>query len=207
MRRQTTPEVNAGSMADIAFLLLIFFLITTTIDKDKGIARQLPPALDTAPKIEIKQKNILEIVVNPNNEIMIETDRTALTEVRTKVIAFLDNGGIPQGQDGYCDFCLGKRDILSSDNPQKAVVSISPDRLTNYDTYLKVQNEVSSAFAFLRNRESQRLFGMQFTEVDQAVKEGRYKGNLEKAKEQLAVIKQVFPMLISEAETKREIRL
>ena len=59
MRRRTTPEVNAGSMADIAFLLLIFFLVTTTIEKDKGIARQLPPALTDATEAHVKEKNLL----------------------------------------------------------------------------------------------------------------------------------------------------
>lgn len=207
MRRQTTPEVNAGSMADIAFLLLIFFLVTTTIDKDKGIARQLPPPIETAPKVEIKEKNLLEIVVNPNNEIMVETNRIALRDLQAITIDFLDNGGIPIGQEGYCDFCLGDRDILSSDNPQKAVISISPDRLTEYETYVKVQNEISSAYSFLRNRASKELFGISFTEVDKAVKNGTYKGDVEKAKEQLKTIRMMYPMLISEAETKREIRL
>lgn len=207
MRRQTTPEVNAGSMADIAFLLLIFFLVTTTIDKDKGIARQLPPPIETAPEVEIKEKNLLEIVVNPNNEIMVETNRIALRDLQAITIDFLDNGGIPIGQEGYCDFCLGDRDILSSDNPQKAVISISPDRLTEYETYVKVQNEISSAYSFLRNRASKELFDISFTEVDKAVKNGTYKGDVEKAKEQLKTIRMMYPMLISEAETKREIRL
>lgn len=95
--------------------------------------------------------------------------------LRQLTIDFLDNGGIPLGQDEYCDYCKGSRDLLSSDNPQKAVISISPDRLTNYDTYIKVQNEISSAYEFLRNREAQRLFAIDFTATDKAIKNGTYK--------------------------------
>lgn len=207
MRRRTTPEVNAGSMADIAFLLLIFFLVTTTIEKDKGIARQLPPPLQIETEIMVKQKNLFEIIVNAENELLVEGEQVLISELRAQAIAFLDNGGIPFGQEGYCDFCEGSRDLLSSDNPQKAVISIAPDRLTDYETYIKVQNEISSAYQFLRNREAKRLFSIDFTVVNKAVKEGRYQGDLAKAKKQLKSIRDLFPMLVSEAETKRDLRL
>lgn len=207
MRRRTTPEVNAGSMADIAFLLLIFFLVTTTIEKDKGIARQLPPPIQDKTEVVVKQKNLLEIIVNADNKLLVEEDEIPLSALRQVTIDFLDNGGIPAGQEGYCDFCEGDRDALSSDNPQKAVISIAPDRLTNYETYIKVQNEVSSAYSFLRNREAKRLFNMDFISVDLSIKDGTYKGDKEKVKEQLKVIRELLPMLISEAETKKELRL
>ena len=207
MRRQTTSEVNAGSMADIAFLLLIFFLVTTTIDKDKGIARQLPPPVSTKSEVLVKQKNLLEIVVNAKNEIQVDQDLATLKDIRLLTIAFLDNGGFPKGHDGYCAFCLGDRDILSSDSPQKAVISIAPDRLTNYETYVQIQNEISSAYAYLRNRESQRLFGFEFTEVNTAIKNDTYKGNAAKTKSHLKTIRAMYPMLISEAETQKKLRL
>lgn len=207
MRRRTTPEVNAGSMADIAFLLLIFFLVTTTIEKDKGIARQLPDALQIEMEIMVKQKNLFEIIVNAKNELLVEGEQISINQLSEQAITFLDNGGIASGQEGYCDFCKGTRDVLSSDNPQKAVISIAPDRLTDYETYILVQNEISSAYQFLRNREAKRLYNMDFTTVDKAVKEGTYKGDLDKAKVQLKAVRDLFPMLVSEAETKKDLRL
>ncbi len=207
MRRRTTPEVNAGSMADIAFLLLIFFLVTTTIEKDKGIARQLPPAIKDNTEVLIKNKNLFEIIVNADNMLLVENERVPLEALRQLTIDFLDNGGIPSDQDGYCDYCKGSRDLLSSDNPQKAVISISPDRLTNYNTYIAVQNEISSAYEFLRNREAQRLFGIDFTATDKAIKNGTYKGDVSKRTAQLKQVRAMFPMLISEAETSKELRI
>ena len=207
MRRQTTPEVNAGSMADIAFLLLIFFLVTTTIDKDKGIARQLPPDTSTAPKIEIKQKNLLEIVVNANDEILVEGKRAEIKDLQELTVNFIDNGGFLAGDKGYCDYCSGDRSVLSSDNPQKAVISLAPDRLTTYKTYIKVQNEISSAYTLLRNQASERLFGFSFSEMNTAIKNGTYKGDEEKLKSQLKTIREMYPMLISEAETRKDLRL
>ncbi|WP_035335591.1 biopolymer transporter ExbD [Dokdonia sp. PRO95] len=207
MRRRTTPEVNAGSMADIAFLLLIFFLVTTTIEKDKGIARQLPPAIKDNTEVLIKNKNLFEIIVNADNMLLVENERVPLEDLRQLTIDFLDNGGTPSDQDGYCDYCKGSRDLLSSDNPQKAVISISPDRLTNYDTYISVQNEISSAYEFLRNREAQRLFGIEFTTTDKSIKNGTYKGDVTKRKAQIKQVRTMFPMLISEAETSKELRI
>ena len=72
MARRATPEVNAGSMADIAFLLLIFFLVTTTIEKDKGIARQLPPNEEVLDPPIIKQKNLFVVNVNKNDQLLVE---------------------------------------------------------------------------------------------------------------------------------------
>ena len=131
MRRRATPEVQAGSMADIAFLLLIFFLVTTTIEKDKGIARQLPPAVQEKTQVIVKNKNLLEIIINAEDELLVENEPTAIKDLQKTVIDFLDNGGIAKGVDGYCDYCRGSRDPLSSDNPQKAVISIAPTSLAN----------------------------------------------------------------------------
>ena len=207
MRRRTTPEVNAGSMADIAFLLLIFFLVTTTIEKDKGIARQLPPALTDATEAHVKEKNLLQIMVNPENEILVEEKRVSITDLKEVVIAFLDNGGIPMGMEGHCDYCLGEHSLLSSDNPQKAVISLAPDRLTDYNTYIQVQAQLTAAYEDLRQRAYKRLYKQDYSSINKAVREGSYDGNLEKVKMQLKKVRSLYPMLISEATTKRELRL
>lgn len=199
MARRATPEVNAGSMADIAFLLLIFFLVTTTIEKDKGIARQLPPDQpeDITPPI-FKEKNIFIVNVNKDNQLLVESELMELKDLRKEAIAFLDNGG-----DGTCTFCKGLKNPKSSDNPDKAVISVQNDRNTDYKTYIAVQNELVAAYNFLRDRESQRLFGWKYTEVKRSLDEGDYKGNEETASAKIKQIQDMIPLKLSEAEPKK----
>lgn len=206
MARRATPEVNAGSMADIAFLLLIFFLVTTTIEKDKGIARQLPPKQDEdIPPPPLKEKNIFIVNVNQNDQLLVEEELMELKDLKDAAIAFLDNGGAPAGSPEYCNYCKGSRDPSSSDNPIKAVISVQNDRLTSYEMYIAVQNELVGAYNELRNREAQRLFGQNFvyTEVKNQINEGKYQGNVEAAEEKLKQVQELFPLKLSEAEPKK----
>lgn len=203
MARRATPEVNAGSMADIAFLLLIFFLVTTTIEKDKGIARQLPPIEEIVDPPKIKEKNLFIVNVNRADQLLVDESLMELKDLRKAAIAFLDNGGAASGTAEYCSYCQGKRDASSSDNPDKAVISVQNDRLTSYKMYIAVQNELVAAYNFLRDRESQRLYGWKFTEVNNAIEEGSYKGNEEAVKPKLETIQKMFPMKLSEAEPKK----
>lgn len=204
MARRSTPEVNAGSMADIAFLLLIFFLVTTTIEKDKGIARQLPPIEDVIddPPI-IKQKNLFIVNVNRNDQLLVEEELMDVKDLRQAAINFLDNGGAPASSPEYCSFCRGKRSPRSSDNWEKAVISVQNDRLTSYKMYIIVQNELVAAYNYLRNRESQRLYGWKFTEMKRDVDEGNYNGNVEAMREKLESIQKLIPLKLSEAEPKK----
>tara|TARA_R100001369_G_scaffold92790_1_gene139864 strand:- start:2699 stop:3313 length:615 start_codon:yes stop_codon:yes gene_type:complete len=201
MARRATPEVNAGSMADIAFLLLIFFLVTTTIEKDKGIARQLPPDEEIEDPPIIKQKNLFIVSVNKDDQLLVEDELMKVGDLREAAIEFLDNGG-GVGQEA-CSYCKGAKDPKSSDNPEKAVISVQNDRLTSYNMYITVQNELVAAYNFLRNRESQRLYGWKFTEVKQAIDEGSFNGNEEDAQEKLEKIQKLFPLKLSEAEPKK----
>ena len=204
MARRATPEVNAGSMADIAFLLLIFFLVTTTIEKDKGIARQLPPKEPpTDEQVKIKEKNLFIVNVNRHDQLLVDEELMELKDLRQAAIAFLDNGGAAAGTAEYCDYCKGKRDPSSSDNPEKAVMSVQNDRLTSYKMYIAVQNELVAAYNFLRDRESQRLYGWKFSEINNAIEEGNFKGNEEAIKEKLETIQKLFPQKLSEAEPKK----
>lgn len=202
MARRASPEVNAGSMADIAFLLLIFFLVTTTIEKDKGIARQLPPI---EPPTEepplIKQKNLFIVNVNKSDQLLVEEELMNVKDLRLAAIEFLDNGGAQAGSPEHCNYCKGKRDPASSDNPNKAVISVQNDRLTSYAMYIQVQNELVAAYNFLRDRESQRLYGWKFTEVKKALDEGRpFQGA---SQEKMESIQKLFPLKLSEAEPKK----
>jgi len=202
MARRGSPEVNAGSMADIAFLLLIFFLVTTTIEKDKGIARQLPPIMEDTPDVVIKQKNLFIVLVNKDDQLLVEDKPMELAELRQAAIEFLDNGGAPAGSAEHCNYCKGSRDPESSDNPEKAIISVQNDRLTSYKMYIAVQNELVAAYNFLRNRESERLFGWKFTEVKKAIDEGSFTGNVSETEEKIQQIQKLFPLKLSEAEPK-----
>lgn len=202
MSKRRVPEVNAGSMADIAFLLLIFFLVTTTIDKDKGIARLLPPN-EVIDIVTVKEKNILPIFINDQEEYLVNETVTPINEISEIALNFIDNGGAPIDHEFYCSYCQGDRDPKSSDGPKKAVIAIDANRKSTYKSYILLQNELAKAYNTLRNRESQRLFGYDFTTIHQEVQEGRYKGNLQKVKAQLKEIKELYPLLITDAQTKK----
>ena len=203
MARRSAPEVNAGSMADIAFLLLIFFLVTTTMEKDKGISRQLPPIQELEEEVIIKDKNLFIVLVNKNDDLLVEDEPMELKDLRQAAIDFLDNGGAPSNSPEYCNYCQGKKDPSSSDSPDKAIISVQNDRLTSYNMYIAVQNELVGAYNFLRNRESQRLFGWEFTYVKSQVDAGTYVGDRSKAEEGLKEIQALFPLKLSEATPKK----
>ncbi|MBQ0736279.1 biopolymer transporter ExbD [Aquimarina celericrescens] len=202
MARRSAPEVNAGSMADIAFLLLIFFLVTTTIETDSGISRKLPPPQeDNIEPPVLKQKNIFVVEVNKNNDLLVEEAPMELGDLREAAMKFLDNGG-GTGED-KCDYCQGDRDPSSSDNPTKAVISLRNNRETTYSTYIAVQNELVAAYTALRNREAQRLFGKSFVQMEKDLKDVNYPGNKEALKEDIKKIQFLFPEKLSEAEPRK----
>ena len=175
MSRRSLPEINAGSMADIAFLLLIFFLVTTTMDVDTGLVRKLPAMPEDEEIIDdsqIKAKNIYVVLVNAKDQLLVEEELMDISQLREGAKTFLDN--------------WGKNPTLS-DNPQKAIISLQNDRGTSYEMYIKVQNELSAAYRELRDREAQKKFGVNYTEL---------KGDNKKE------IRKMFPEKISEAEPK-----
>ena len=128
--RRGLPEINAGSMADIAFLLLIFFLVTTTMDVDTGISRKLPPMPEEEQledDSQIKAKNIYVVLINANNQLLVEGELMDISQLKEGAKRFIDNNGL---------------DPNLSDNPQKAIISLQNDRGTEYKTYIRVQNEL-----------------------------------------------------------------
>jgi len=201
MAKRSAPEVNAGSMADIAFLLLIFFLVTTTIETDRGISRKLPPipVEDIVPPV-IKQKNIFTVIVNRNNDLLVEDQLMDLKGLRQAAVEFLDNGG-GVGEEA-CDYCQGVKDPSSSDNPDKAIISLVNDRQTKYGTYISVQNELVGAYSFLRNREAQRLYGMDYSKMEKDYNDPNYNGNKEVLGKRVDEIQNMYPQKLSEAEPK-----
>jgi hypothetical protein len=182
--KRAIPEINAGSMADIAFLLLIFFLVTTTMDADKGINRKLPPWDDNPPDQEnlIRERNIFTVLINSNNNLLVENEYMDISELRKACKEFIINNGL-----GDCDYCDGGlRDPNSSDNPTKAVVSLQNDRGTSYDMYIRVQNELVAAYEELRNELSIKRYGKPYEKLTDP--------------ELIEEIKLAFEQKISEAE-------
>ena len=202
MARRKSPDVNAGSMADIAFLLLIFFLVTTTIETDSGINRKLPPMEEQIDPPIIRQKNIFTVVVNKNNQLLVEEELTDIKDLRNLAVDFLDNGG-GSGEEA-CDYCQGNRDPRSSDNPDKAIISLKNDRETEYKVYIAVQNELVAAYNVLRNREFARLYpneALTYVEADLRYSDPRTSPDDKSSlKEKLDVIKALYPQKLSEAE-------
>jgi biopolymer transport protein ExbD len=202
MAKRSAPEVNAGSMADIAFLLLIFFLVTTTIETDSGLNRKLPPMEDQIDPPIIKEKNILTVVVNKNNQLLVEEKLLKVDELRSTAVEFLDNGG-GQGEEA-CNYCKGKKNPSSSDNPDKAIISLKNDRETSYKIYIAVQNELVAAYNELRNREFLRLnptMGMNFVEANLKYNDPRTSEEVrDELRPKLDEVKKMFPQKLSEAE-------
>ncbi len=186
MAKRTAPEINAGSMADIAFLLLIFFLVTTTMDIDTGITRKLPPPIDNPDEnIDVKDRNVLKILVNSHDMLLVDGKPGSISTLKDKVIDFM---GIHPNNDKYPEIKeveveeLGGKIILAS----KGVVSLKNDRGTSYDMYIRVQNELARAFNEMKDDASVQYYGVKYTQlVDEA-----------KSK----VINKLVPVRVSEAE-------
>ena len=198
MARRSSPEVNAGSMADIAFLLLIFFLVTTTIETDSGISRKLPPIEENEEDVIIKQKNIFTVLLNGKDQILVEDELMELEDIRAAAIEFLDNGG-GKGEDG-CDYCKGKRDPRSSDNPDKAIVSLKNERETSYAAYISVQNELVAAYTHLRNVRAEELYGESYSEMLKNYKDVNWPGNKQNLKEKINNLRSDYPQKLSEVQ-------
>ncbi|NRD18922.1 biopolymer transporter ExbD [Winogradskyella eckloniae] len=207
MAKRAAPEVNAGSMADIAFLLLIFFLVTTTIEKDKGLLRSLPPIDDSVvePPI-IKQKNLFTVQIGRDGRLLVEDNIMEMKDLRQAAIDFLDNGGGTNAAGESCTYCKGKRLSDSSDHPDKAIISMKHDRETPYEQYMDVQNELVAAYNILREREAERLYRKYYPNVDKvftAMLEEKEKNQFSKDEvlnERIDAVKKLIPMKLSEAE-------
>ena len=198
MSRKDSPEINAGSMADIAFLLLIFFLVTTTMNVDAGISRKIPPKQEIPSDININERNILEININKNNALFVDGKTIQLEELKQIAINFIDNGGGLDINKNSCDWCSGTKDKLSSDHPTKAIISIKTDRLTTYETYISTLNIINTAYAHLRNKLSVQLYHRNYVSLLEDFKKSN---NTDKnIQQKIKLIREKYPLLLSDAE-------
>jgi biopolymer transport protein ExbD len=136
-KKSEVQEINASSMADIAFLLLIFFLVTTTIASEKGLPILLPPKRekDELTEFKMKDRNVFKVLINSRNQLLVEDEPMRLEDLRKAAMDFIDNRG---------------RDDKSSENPQEAAVSYKSDRGTKYSIYVRVLDEIKAAYHELR---------------------------------------------------------
>ncbi len=170
-RDRMNNEINAGSMADIAFLLLIFFLVTTTILEDKGILVKLPPWSDEEPDItKLNKRNVYSVLVNAQNQLLVRGEQKKIDDLREDTKMFIDN---PQ-----------KREDLA-ESPNKAIVSLKNDRGTKYKAYLEVYNEIQAAYNELRDEEARRKYGKPYSQLN---------------RDQRKAVRDKYPLIISEAE-------
>lgn len=153
-QQKEVKEINAGSMADIAFLLLIFFLVTTTINAEKGLRVKLPP-FSKEPPIAWNERNVLSIKINKLNQILVEGEQVQVSELRSLTKEFLLN---PHQKPNY---------PLS---PKKAIVSVQNDRETSYNTYIRAYNEIKGAYNELWDEKSNDLFNVDFETLDNSQK-------------------------------------
>jgi len=170
--KRGAPEVNAGSMADIAFLLLIFFLVTTTIDADKGITVKLPPWSEEPPEpMKLNERNVFSVLVNANDQLLVRNEPADISTLRERAKEFISN---PQGRP---DLAI---------RPTSAIISLKNDRGTTYKAYLRVYNELKGAYDELWNEESLKMYGVPYSD--------------QLTTDQKNAIKLKIPFVLSEAE-------
>lgn len=184
------PEYNASSLADIAFMLLMFFLVVTTMDVDSGLERRLPQWID--PKdIEdtppIKERNVFVVLVDRNNRLMVEGELTRVEDLKDKTKEFLTNPAndenLPEKEVKEIPF-FGPYEVLT----KSSVISLQNDIGTTYGTYIAVQNELLAAINELRDDLSKRKFGKAFKDLNS---------------DQQDAVKEIYPQKISEAEPRK----
>ena len=184
--KRKVQEVNAGSMADIAFLLLIFFLVATTMNKDFGINRVLPPYQEDQDKeMQVKERNLFQVLVNRNNAILANSEEIDLSQLGARVKEFLLNrNNDPELPE------IESKDIenLGRVPVSKGIVSLQNDRGTHYEVYIAVQNELTKVFNELRNDAAMRYFSKKFDDLNE---------------DQQKAIVAAVPIAISEAEPRQ----
>lgn len=182
-KNRGVPEINQSSLADIAFMLLIFFLVTTTMDVDSGIYRKLPQWISEDQKPpDINERNVFVVGINKNNDLFVEGAYAQVSELKERVKEFITN---PLEKSNLSEKELKLVEGIGEIERSKGVVSLTNDRGTDYGQYIAVQNELVAAFNELRNEFSMARFGKKFDALDETMQEA---------------VRDAVPTAISEAE-------
>lgn len=184
--KRSVPEINSSSTADIAFLLLIFFLITTSMDTDMGLARQLPPMPDENEQVnddvKIKERNILAVMINRNNELMCNNEVIPISILRERAKEFIANPSNDSNKPEkvtmeipyFGDYVVTKNHVIS----------VANDGDTSYKVYFEVQNELVAAYNELRDQISREKWQKPFASLSE---------------DQQKAVRLIYPQKISEA--------
>lgn len=181
-----TPAVPSSSLADIAFMLLIFFLVTTTMDTDAGLSRMLPPPVpkDQLKDQQVKERNVLVVLINRNDQLLVKSEPCNIRELKEKAKEFIANAAddpkMPEKEVREVPF-FGAYPV------SKQVISLQNDRGTSYGLYIQVQDELAAAYNELRNELALKKFSKPYEDLD---------------KERQEAIRKIYPQSISEAEPK-----
>lgn len=184
MSKRKTPGLNTGAMSDISFLLLTFFLLTSSINTEQGIPRKLPPPKteDTQDKrIDINKRNVLNVLVNFRDEISVNGDVIMITDLKSKAKEFFAN---PSNDPSLPEKVNKPIDGIGDFPVSKGVVSLTNDQGTSYNMYVQVQNELQRAVNELRDETALQYFGKKFAVLDSAAQRA---------------VSSAIPMSISEA--------
>jgi biopolymer transport protein ExbD len=187
MPRREGGTFNAASMADIAFLLLIFFLVATTMDIDTGISRKLPPMPDPNAQQDnkqIKERNVFVVLINAQDQLMVEGKPMDVHNLRDEAKEFIAN---PSNLSNLPEKEAKEIPYFGEYMVPKGIISLQNDRGTSYGMYIKVQNELAAAYNELRDELAMSKFGKNFDNL---------------IAEQQDAVKDIYPQIISEAEPK-----
>ncbi|MBO7161162.1 MAG: biopolymer transporter ExbD [Paludibacteraceae bacterium] len=187
-QKREVPELNSSSTADIAFLLLVFFLMTTSMAVNKGLARRLPPPVPAEQKTEdlkVKERNVFVVLINSEDQLLVRGEYTQLADLKQKAKEFIKNAGddpnMPEKEPVDVEY-FGT--VMVTKNH---VISLQNDRGTSYSAYINVQNELVAAYNELRNELAKAKFAKAYDDLDA---------------EQQKAIQKIYPQKISEAEPK-----
>ena len=190
-KKRSMPGINSSSTADIAFMLLIFFLTTTSMDTDRGLARRLPQPPDPNQKqqenIIVKERNVLQVRINKDDQLMVGSEYMDIKQLRAKAKEFVAN---PSDDANLPEKHLKNIPLLGGDCmiTEKHVISVQNDVGTSYQAYIDVQNELVAAYNELRNELAEEKFGKTYAECSE---------------DEQNAIRDFYPQKISEAEPKK----
>ncbi len=187
MASKKTPEINGSSMADISFIALIFFLMVTTMDKEEGISRRLPPLPAEDQKVEdqkVNRRNIIQVKINSSDRLFAGNQPMDVSQLKDKIKEFLTN---PANDPNLPEKEMKEIEGLGTVSVSKGVISLQNDRGTTYSKYIAVQNELIKAVNELRDDFSMRQYGKTFIKLTE---------------EEQDLVRKAVPQNISEAEPK-----